>query len=58
MVLAELGSAHRSVVNGFMATPQPDLDSGDGPRSVPEWLAAGGDPAIAADLARSARNGW
>lgn len=57
-VLAALGAAHRSVINGFMTTPQPDLDSGSGPSSVSQWLAAGGDPVIVVEFVRSARDGW
>lgn len=57
-VLAELGTAHHSVVTGFMTTAQADLDNGDGPISAREWLADGRDPAPIVELARSVAAPW
>lgn len=57
-VLAALGPVHRSVVTGFMTTAQPDLDTGDGPASARDWLAAGQDPHTVVELAHGAAQPW
>ena len=57
-VLSAVGPAHRSVLAGFMTTPQPELDSGNGPKTAAEWLAADGDPQPVIDLAGAVREPW
>ena len=57
-VLAALGPAHRSVVTGFMATVQPELDIGTGPVSARDWLADGHDPAPVVELAGGVAQPW
>jgi hypothetical protein len=57
-VLAALGPTHRSVVTGFMTTPQPDLETGAGPVSARDWLAAGQDPEPVVELARGVAQPW
>jgi len=57
-ILAALGPVHRSVVTGFMTTVQPDLETGAGPVSVRDWLAAGNDPEPAVELARGVPQPW
>ena len=57
-VLAALGPVHRSVVTGFMTTPQPELDRGDGPETASGWLSGDGDPQPVIDLARSVSEPW
>jgi excisionase family DNA binding protein len=57
-VLAALGRVHRSVVTGFMTTPQPELDRGNGPETASNWLAADGDPQPVIDLANGVAEPW
>jgi hypothetical protein len=57
-VLLALGPAHRSVVTGFMTTPQPELDMGHGPETAVSWLAGDGDPQPVIDLAGGVREAW
>ncbi|MET0966844.1 MAG: helix-turn-helix domain-containing protein [Nakamurella sp.] len=57
-VLSALGPAHRSVVAGFMTTPQPELDRGNGPESAARWLADNGDPRLVIELAGAVREPW
>ena len=57
-VLSALGPAHRSVVTGFMTTPQPELDTGHGPQTAVSWLAGDGDPQPVIDLAGGVREPW
>lgn len=57
-VLAALGPVHHSVVTGFIGTPQPELDRGEGPVSAHDWLASGGDPIAVADIAGGVHQPW
>jgi hypothetical protein len=52
-VLAALpADLHPLVVEGFMSTPQPELDMHDAITTPRHWLAHGGDPTPVYDLAR------
>lgn len=53
VVLAALpGGLHPISVDGFFRRPDPDLDTGSGAMSIVQWLASGGPPEPAVELAR------
>jgi excisionase family DNA binding protein len=57
-VLAALGPVHRSVVAGFMTSPQPELDAGAGPQTARDWLLGDGDPRPVVELAGGVLEPW
>jgi hypothetical protein len=50
-VLAVAGDVHPVTLQGFMTTPNPDLEVDGGIVSPRDWLITGGDPARVAELA-------
>lgn len=49
-------SAHPMEILGFLTTRQPELDLGERPQSVRDWLRSGGSPLAVESLAAGLRN--